>query len=98
MEWNRNTKQLRSKISEYIERLGSLEGKDGGLIEEVVGREKLVLEFGERVSELEDQVKAFKGLPRDREEARREVEKVGRELVGLQRRRDRMFEELVEKG
>jgi HAUS augmin-like complex subunit 1 len=97
LEWNRNTKQLRTKIGEYAERLGSLEGRDNGLIEEVVRREKGVMDLSERVKELESQVEAFKGLPRDRDAARKEVEKVGRELASLQRKRDRMFEELVEK-
>ena len=98
LEWNRNTKQLRTKIGEYNERLAAVEGNDGGLIEEVVRREKMVLEMGERVRELEGRVDAFKGLPKDRDEARREVEKVGKELGRLQRKRDRMFEGLVEKG
>lgn len=98
LDWNRNTKQLRTKIGEYTERLGSLEGKDSGLIEDVVRREKGVMELTERVKDLEAQVEAFKGLPKDRDAARREVEKVGKELVSLQRKRDKMFEELVEKG
>jgi HAUS augmin-like complex subunit 1 len=98
LEWNRNTKQLRSKIGEYTERLAGLEGKDSGLIEEVVRREKSVAELSERVEALEAQVQAFIGLPRDRDAARREVERVGKELVELQRKRDRMFEELVEQG
>ena len=98
LEWNRNTKQLRTKIGEYTERLASLEGKDNGLIEDVVRREKTVTELGEKVKQLEAQVEAFKGLPKDRDAARREVEKVGKELAGLQRQRDKMFEELFEKG
>ena len=98
LEWNRNTKQLRTKISEYTERLASLDGKDNGLIEDLVKREKGVMELGERVKQLEAQVEAYKGLPKDRDAARREVEKASKELAGLQRQRDKMFEELVEKG
>jgi HAUS augmin-like complex subunit 1 len=98
LDWNRNTKQLRTKIGEYTERLGGTEAKDSGLIEEVVRREKGVIEMGERLKSLEAQVEAFKGLPKDRDAARKEVEKVGKELANLQRKRDVMFEELVEKG
>jgi HAUS augmin-like complex subunit 1 len=98
LEWNRNTKQLRTKIGEYTVRLGSLEGKDHGLIEDVVRRENATVELSERVKDLEAQVEAFKGLPRDRDAARGEVEKLGRELAALQRKRDRMFEELIEQG
>jgi HAUS augmin-like complex subunit 1 len=98
LEWSRNTKQLRTKIGEYTERLGSLEGKDNGLIEDVVRRERSVTELTERVKDLEAQVEAFKGLPKDKDAARREVEKASKELASLQRRRDKMFEALVEKG
>lgn len=98
LEWNRNTKQLRTKIGEYTERLGSLEGKDNGLIEDVVKREKSVMELSKRVKDLEAQVEAFKGLPKDKDAARREVERASKELATLQRRRDKMFEELVEQG
>lgn len=98
LEWNRSTKQLRTKISEYTERLVSLEGKDNGLIEDVVRREKSVMELSERVKELEAQVDAFKGLPKDRDAARMQVERTMKDLASLQRKRDRMFEELVEKG
>ncbi|KIW02774.1 uncharacterized protein PV09_05836 [Verruconis gallopava] len=98
LEWNRNTKQLRTKIGEYNERLSTLEGKDSGLIEDVVRREKGVIELTERVKDLEAQVEAFKGLPRDKDAARQVVEKASKELAALQRQRDKMFEELIEKG
>jgi HAUS augmin-like complex subunit 1 len=123
-EWNRNVKQLRSKVQEYEDRLSTipqnqaqntppsmhskrhsrtgstlaLEGRNKGeasLIEEVVRREKRVLELGEKVKELEEQVQAFKGLPRDKEEARREVERVLKEVAALKEKRDRLFEGLV---
>lgn len=64
----------------------------------MVRREKAVLDLTARVEALDRQVDAFKGLPKDRDEARGEVERVGKELLGLQRRRDGMFEALVEKG
>jgi len=98
LEWNRNTKQLRTKINEYTERLASLEEKDSGLIEDVVRRERNVTELAEKVKQLDAQVSAFKGLPKDRDAARREVEKAEKELEQLQSKRDKMFEALVQKG
>lgn len=103
LEWTRNTKQLRAKLGEYNDRLASLadagaETQSGLLVEQIVQRESDLLELGERVARLEGRVDAFKGLPGDRDGARREVEKAGNELGRLQRRRDELFEGLVEKG
>lgn len=114
LDWNRNTKQLRSKITEYIDRLGTLNPSQGSPspynsprkpgrsntvsltpVEEIVAKEKRVLELGEKVRKLEEQVKAFKGLPKDKDDARREVEKIRKENERLRRKRDELFEGLV---
>jgi HAUS augmin-like complex subunit 1 len=103
LDWTRNTKQLRAKLSEYNDRLSSLSsdtaGSQGGiLIEEIVRREAQILDLGERVEVLERQVDKFRGLPGDIQGARNEVARVEKEVVGLKRRRDDLFEGLVEKA
>lgn len=115
LDWNRNTKQLRLKITEYNDRLGTLSPSQESPspynsprrnhsrsntvsltpVEEVVEKEKRVLELGEKVRELEEQVKAFKGLPGDKDDARKEVEKIRKENEKLRQKRDRLFEGLV---
>jgi HAUS augmin-like complex subunit 1 len=102
MEWNRNTKQLRAKLEEYENRLASLDyGNDtasASFIEEVVAAEEEVDRLNEELRSLETRLQAFKGLPKDKNAARKEVQKVEKELSDLQRRRDALFEGLVEKG
>ncbi|KAF2399833.1 hypothetical protein EJ06DRAFT_36357 [Trichodelitschia bisporula] len=102
LEWGRNTKQLRTKLGEYAERLGRMEGGDleGGVSEvvAVVKAEGRVGELLARVKGVEERVRCWEGLPSDREEARGEVRRVEREVDGLKRRRDELFEKLVEKG
>lgn len=51
-----------------------------------------------RVRGLEGRVRGFEGLPPDKEMALLEVERMRRELEGLVRKRDGMFEELIERG
>jgi HAUS augmin-like complex subunit 1 len=100
MEWNRNTKQLRAKLEEYENRLASLDvGNDASaanLIEEVSSCEKQVVELSETVRKLETQLQAFKGLPKNKNAARKEVQRVEKELTDLQTQRDALFEGLVE--
>ncbi|KAF2500579.1 hypothetical protein BU16DRAFT_614310 [Lophium mytilinum] len=101
----RVTKLLRAKQRESETQLASLSrtvpksgetdvGSAAGLavLEE---RERGLLELWERVAELEAQVQGFKGLPMEKEGARREVRRVEGELEALKRRRDGMFEGLV---
>lgn len=100
MEWNRNTKQLRSKLEEYENRLASLDaGGDGSassLIEEITSSEGEVGALSEKVQKLETQLQAFKGLPKNKNAARKEVQRVEKELNDFQKRRDALFEGLVE--
>lgn len=51
-----------------------------------------------RVRGLEGRVRGFEGLPPDKEMALLEVERMRRELEGLVRKRDGMFEGLIERG
>ena len=100
MEWNRNTKQLRAKLEEYESRLASLDGVSdtptANLVETVTSSETEVNELHDRFKVLEAQLKAYKGLPKSRNEARKEVQRVEKELMDLQKRRDALFESLVE--
>lgn len=104
VDWNRNTKQLRAKLEEYTSRLSvlaadNMAGTNGGaLIEEIAERERVLEELRDRLGGLEEQVKVFQGLPNDIDGARKEIERAKGELAGLQRRRDKLFEGLVEAG
>jgi HAUS augmin-like complex subunit 1 len=103
VDWTRNTKQLRAKLTEYNDRLaaisadGSSGARSGVFIEEIVRREGEILSLGERVERLEGQVDRFRGLPGDIQGARNEVVQVEKQLMDLKRRRDGLFEGLVEK-
>ncbi|KAI4244893.1 MAG: hypothetical protein L6R40_002799 [Gallowayella cf. fulva] len=70
-------------------------GMDIG-IPQMKAEEREIRELEARVSGLEGKVRGFEGLPPDRELALTEVEKMRKELVILARRRDEMFEGLVE--
>jgi HAUS augmin-like complex subunit 1 len=105
LEWTRNTKQLRNKLSEYSDRLAGLQngsatvaGEEGSDIVEVVEHERKLEELRKEVDVLEGSVKAFQGLPKSKDGARREVDRVNKELDALKRKRDGLFEDLVEKG
>ncbi|KAA6408798.1 MAG: hypothetical protein FRX48_07142 [Lasallia pustulata] len=99
-EWTRGTKHLSIKIREYKDRLARLEKATGGKpnlgIAEIKMEERAIMMEGERIQALEDRVKAFRGLPADKELALLEVERTRRELEVLTRKRDSLFEALVE--
>ena len=101
-EWTRGTKQLSVKLREYKERVIRLEKATGGKpdlgIPEMKVEERAMMVEEERIQGLEDRVKAFRGLPADKELALLEVERARRELADLTRRRDSLFEALVEGG
>ncbi|KAF2814058.1 uncharacterized protein BDZ99DRAFT_230717 [Mytilinidion resinicola] len=103
----RVTKQLRAKQRECETALAELSratttpknGQDdvrtaAGLAV-LEARERELLELRARVVELEAQVQEFRGLPMEKEGARREVRRAEGELEALLRRRDGMFEGLV---
>lgn len=102
-EWSRGTKQAGLKRGEYRERSSRLEHETRGKGGKKMGLNELKVEERElrdleaRVRGLEGRVKGFEGLPPDKEMALLEVERMRRELEGLVRKRDGMFEGLVEK-
>jgi HAUS augmin-like complex subunit 1 len=104
LDWTRNTKQLRAKLSEYNDRLAAISAdgasgtQSGSLLEEIVRREGEILSLRESVEMLEGQVEKFRGLPGDIQGARNEVVHVEKELAELMRQRDGLFEGLVEKS
>ncbi|KAL8683997.1 MAG: hypothetical protein Q9186_000027 [Xanthomendoza sp. 1 TL-2023] len=89
-------------LKEYHKQSKRLEkgpvGKKGmhHAIPEMKAEEREIRELEARVSGLEGKVRGFEGLPPDRELALTEVENMRKELVVLARRRDEMFEGLVE--
>jgi HAUS augmin-like complex subunit 1 len=100
-ELQRATKHLNAKRTEYDTRLAALkttvELPDVGIME-IVKEEKALEALKERVAEKEARVKAYQGLPHDKDLAKLEVERVRREVRKLVGQRDRLFEELVEGG
>ncbi|KAI9797854.1 MAG: hypothetical protein M1833_005054 [Piccolia ochrophora] len=97
----RATKQLTPKLAEYRTRIESLpadKGKPPLSISDVARMETEVRTLAAQVKTVVKQVEYFEELPWGKEEARREVVRVGRELEALGRRRDGLFEGLVERG
>jgi HAUS augmin-like complex subunit 1 len=104
VDWGRGGKQAGLKRSEYRERSARLEheargkrGKEMGL-KELKVEERELRDLEARVRGLEGRVRGFEGLPPDKEMALLEVERMRRELEELVRKRDGMFEGLVERG
>ncbi|MCJ1305994.1 hypothetical protein MMC08_008811 [Hypocenomyce scalaris] len=101
-EWTRGTKQLNMKLREYKERVARLEKTTGGEpeigIRDIGVKEKGIRVQEERVQGLEGKVEAFKGLPADKELALLDVERARSDLEELTRRRDSLFEALMEGG
>ena len=95
--WTRSAKALSMKLTEYKEKLNSL---DEGLapavdIPQMLEEERRVLKLQEKVKTLEGKLTAFQGLSPDWKLAKSEVDRVKRELASLERQRDTMFEGLV---
>ncbi|KAL8828771.1 MAG: hypothetical protein Q9170_006452 [Blastenia crenularia] len=101
-DWMRGSKHLDRKLGEYRERAKRLEKGSGGKntvdigIPELKAEEREIRDLEARVSGLEGRVRGFEGLPPDKEMALMEVEKMRKELEALARRRDAMFEGLIE--
>ena len=96
-QFNRETKQISTKIAEYKERSSALErARMPGPIFEAVGHEEAATEASQaRVKALEERLLAFQGLPPDLEAAKGELARVQGEFVSLQRRRNDLFEEVM---
>lgn len=63
----------------------------------MLDQQKDLDELRESVEALEKQVQEFAGLPADKESARKEVGKLEVELDSVRRKRDALFEGLVER-
>jgi hypothetical protein len=99
LEWNRNTKQLRTKLTEYQDRLAGL-GNVGSERDarDVVEKEQKIVDLEKQLEGLKARVDAYKGLPKDREKAIEMVREAEEEARRLGRRLDELFEGLAEKG
>jgi len=95
--WTRSAKALSIKLTEYNDKLHSLDKAKAPDVDipRVIEKEKLILELQEKVKALEGRVAGFQELPPDWKLTKSEVERVKRELVSLERQRDTMFERLV---
>ncbi|KAF2198173.1 hypothetical protein GQ43DRAFT_401530 [Delitschia confertaspora ATCC 74209] len=101
----RQSKNLKSKIREYEDRLSFLSAQQSKTKDSEIGGAKAVAELldyqnrleelSAEVEELEGEMANFANLPADREAARKEVGKLEVELDQLRRRRDGLFEGLV---
>lgn len=101
-DWGRGSKQANTKIDEYRERARRLEtaAKNRGnniTLPELRVEERELRDLEARVRGLEGRVRGYEGLPPDKELALLEVERMRRELEGLVRKRDGIFEGLVER-
>ncbi|KAH0609540.1 uncharacterized protein H6S33_013026 [Morchella sextelata] len=94
-EWGRATRHLAGKVDDYRERLRDEGERAGVTVEELIEKEREVLALKERVLDLEARVKGFQGLPPERDLARVEVERVERELAGLEARREALYDNMV---
>jgi HAUS augmin-like complex subunit 1 len=99
-DYQRKTKALASKLPELRDRVASLTTSTGSskvTIQDVQAEEDKFKELIAIVKNLEAQVKSYHGLPQDTDLARLELESIRVELRKLTRRRDNMFEGLVER-
>jgi HAUS augmin-like complex subunit 1 len=91
--------QRRLKVAGDVRRAGA--GRRGPEVsvtaEEVREMEEELLELLKERSDLDGRVRAFQGLPPDTDAAREELEKLRDELSEMTRRRDAVFEGLVER-
>lgn len=101
-EYTRQTRHLRSKLTEYSSRLsgmpdaestgGSPSALSAAGIADVVRAEEDIASLMDRVAQLEAQVDAFKGLPPDPEAARQQVRRLEQDVQKLRAKRDRLLD------
>jgi HAUS augmin-like complex subunit 1 len=100
VDYQRKTKTLSSKLPELRDRVASLTSSTGSpkiTIQDVKAEEDKFKELIAFVKDLEAQVKNYHGLPQDTDLARLELESIRVDLLDLTRRRENMFEGLVER-
>ncbi len=97
-QWNRDTKQIGMKLAEYKERLMALERARvvGPSVEDVKADEKEIQVLQAQVKGLEKQIQDFHGLPPDLEVAKGEYQRSQKELHALMRRRDDLWERMMQ--
>jgi HAUS augmin-like complex subunit 1 len=97
LDWTRNTKQLRGKLTEYQDRLAGLGGGQRGDARQLVEQEARIEALRKKVEELGKDLDGYEGLPSDKEQAVRVVKKLEVEVSKLSRKVDGMFEGLAER-
>ncbi|CAI6338418.1 unnamed protein product [Periconia digitata] len=104
----RQTKHLRTKIREHEDRLSALQSSgraaatpasknvsSAEAIADMLEQQSVLDKFKDKVEALEKEVGVYKGLPADKESARREVARLEVELDLVRRKRDDLFANLV---
>lgn len=96
-DWMRGTRHLKNKAEDYREQLvqGAPRPPPMLSVPEVIKQEQEILALKERVMDLEGQVRAYQGLPPERDLARLEVERVQGELAELEGRREGMYDGMI---
>jgi HAUS augmin-like complex subunit 1 len=101
LEAQRRVKAAVTRLPEMRDRAAALEkevqGRIGVSVEMVKADEAEYMDLLAQRKDLDGQVKAYRGLPTDVDAARRELEDLRDELRELTRRRDDVFEGLVER-
>ncbi|KAE8553657.1 hypothetical protein EYB25_005039 [Talaromyces marneffei] len=98
VEWSRSAKLLGAKISEYRDKITSLQRSvslEGPIIETVTEEEQNVLRLKETVKQLESRIKSYRDLPPNLEDAKNEYKRLEKELGRLTRERDELFEHAI---
>jgi HAUS augmin-like complex subunit 1 len=99
-EHTRQTKHMRTRIRECEDKLAALQANQSRAMtpgSKHIGSAEALDELRERVEAVEREVGGFEGLPADREMARKDVARLEVRLDEVRRRRDELFEGLVEK-
>lgn len=97
-EWARMAKQLKAKVSEYEERLSALQPASHSTGFDAVHRRLAeVNQQKAQLAALDAELKAFQDLPADARSAKASVEAARERLRKLTERRDRLFENLVDR-
>lgn len=98
VEFGRNSKQMRAKLNEYDERLGTLDAgpSTSHSMETVVEQLRLLKVQRERMHVLQAELDVFESLPSDPKAARSRLESARRELQAITSRRDTLFERLLD--
>ncbi|KAM0285513.1 hypothetical protein ACHAQH_001463 [Verticillium albo-atrum] len=100
VDLQRKIKALSIKLPELEDRLKSIDTAPAAFhptIDQIAREESVYLSFLARKQELETQIAPFAGLPDDAGAARDQLETLRSELQSLTRRRDAVFESLVER-